>query len=126
MRFEVDEELFNTINAICTLKDEKSLADTCRRILKEAVGKELLESGIDSLTPILRRVIKEEFKLSENRLAKINAKAAIGSATAMYMTYQALRDLGTKDMPAIYEAARTKAVNFVKTPLDENVFTDKD
>ncbi|MEI4908303.1 hypothetical protein Q8G40_29925, partial [Klebsiella pneumoniae] len=74
---------------------------------------------MDTLTPLLRRIIKEEFKVSENRMAKIMAKTANAAATTMYMTYQALRDLGTRDMPKIYEAARKKGVAFVKTPLDE-------
>ena len=80
---------------------------------------------MDTLTPILRKLIKEEFKVSENRIAKIVSKSANAAATAMYMCYQVLASLGTKNMPTIYEAARKKGVNFVKTPLDELMIDEK-
>lgn len=119
MRFDVDDELYRMVEACKVMRGEERITDTCRRLLRDAAGKELLENNMDTLSPMLRRIIKEEFKVSENRLAKIVAKAANATATTMYMCYQVLRSLGTKDMPKIYEAARRKGVAFVKTPLEE-------
>jgi negative regulator of replication initiation len=119
MRFDVDQDLYQLVDACRARKDERSMSDTCRRLLKIAAEKEMLENGVDTLTPILRRILKEELKVSENRMAKIAAKAANAAATAMYMCYQVLGDLGVKNMPKIYEIARRKGVAFVKTPLDE-------
>jgi N-dimethylarginine dimethylaminohydrolase len=119
MRFDVDEDLGLLLEGSKARRGEKNLGDTCRRLLREACKREALEDGIDTLTPILRKLIKEEFKVSENRIAKIVSKSANAAATTMYMCYQVLVSLGTKNMPAIYEAARKKGVAFVKTPLDE-------
>ncbi|MEB8638356.1 hypothetical protein P4H32_32540 [Bacillus cereus] len=126
MRFDVDDELYLLLEGSRARKGEKNLADTCRRLLHDACKREGLEDGIDTLTPIIRKLIKEEFKVSENRIAKIVAKSANAAATTMYMCYQVLASLGTKNMPAIYQAARVKGVNFVKTPLDEMIMEEKE
>lgn len=126
MRFDVDDELYLLLEGSRARKGEKNLADTCRRLLHDACKREGLEDGIDTLTPIIRKLIKEEFKVSENRIAKIVAKSANAAATTMYMCYQVLASLGTKNMPAIYQAARVKGVNFVKTPLEEMIMEEKE
>ncbi|MFS0841341.1 hypothetical protein [Paenibacillus sp. 1P03SA] len=126
MRFDIDEELERLIDASRARRGEKYMADTCRRLLQDACRREALEDGVDALTPMLRKIIKEEFKVSENRIAKITSKAANAAATTMYMCYQVLASLGTKNMAAIYETARKKGLAFIKTPLDEINLEEKE
>lgn len=119
MRFDVDDDLYKKIEACKTLANEQSNAETCRRLLLDATERQLIAAAKDTVTVTIRRVIKEEIKVTENRLAKIVGKTAIAASTAMYMCYQVLASLGIKDMSDIYQVARKKAVGFVKTPLDE-------
>lgn len=119
MRFQVDEDLYKAVEAITVRNNEDNMAETCRRLMREAVSKESLEDGMDEVTYRIRKILKEELRAPVERLAKIIAKGSIASATSMYMNYQALSDLGKRDMQVVYEACRKKAVGFVKTPLEE-------
>lgn len=119
MRFDVDEDLSLKIEACKVLLKKDNNAETCRTLLAEATERILINSGQDVLNSNLRRIVKEELKITENRLAKILSKASVAAASAMYMTYQALHSLGIENMKSVYEQARKKAVAFVKTPLEE-------
>ena len=48
-----------------------------------------------------------------------NAKAAIAAATAMYTNIEVVGQFGKVDVRTLHEAARKKAVAFVKTPSDK-------
>lgn len=108
LQFRVDEQLELAVKAIAVRRDE-DVADVCRRILREGVAKESLEDGKDEVAKIVRQTLRDVLKPFEERLAKLNAKAAISSGTAMWMNMQVLDEAGY-DAQEVYTKARKKAV----------------
>jgi|UPI0006972F80 hypothetical protein len=112
IQFRVDPDLERAIKALSVRRGEE-LADLCRRILREAVCRESLEDGADAVAKIVRQVMRDVLKPTEERLAKINAKTAIMSGTAVWMSRQVLEEAGY-DTDFIYAQARKKAVAFLQ------------
>jgi predicted transcriptional regulator len=108
LKIRVDSELKNALLALATRRGEK-LADVCRRALRDAAEKGVLSDGEDAIARIVRNCMRDVLKPTEERLAKINAKTAILSGTAMYMNMQVIEDAGY-DSHDIYTKARKKAV----------------
>ena len=108
LKIRVDSELKNALLALATRRGEK-LADVCRRALRDAAEKGVLSDGEDAIARIVRNCMRDVLKPTEERLAKINAKTAIMSGTAMYMNMQVIEDAGY-DSHDIYTKARKKAV----------------
>lgn len=108
LQFRVEPELERQIRALATRRDE-DIADLCRRILREGVARESLEDGADMVAKIVRQTMREVLKPTEERLAKISAKNAITSGTAMWMNMQVIQELGY-DSHDIYNKARKKSV----------------
>lgn len=117
MRIRLDKDLDDQLSALAVRRGETK-AELCRRLLRKAVAQELAEDAIDPILAAVRQAMGDVLKPVEERLAKINAKTAIAAATSMYMEMQVYSDLG-KDARPLYEAARKKAVAFVKTPNDQ-------
>lgn len=108
LKIRVDTDLKQALQALATRRGE-TIADVCRRVLREAVSKESLEDGKDEVAKVVRQVMRDTLKPFEDRLAKINAKNTITSGTAMYMSMQVLEDAGY-DSHDVYTKARKKAV----------------
>ena len=123
INIRVDEELDAMITALAVRRGETK-AEVCRRLLRRAAEEEYVEDSLDPVLVAVRKAMADTLKPVEERMAKINAKAAIASATAMYMAMQIYHDMG-KDARALYEEARKRAVAFVKLPHDE-LTGDKD
>lgn len=119
----IDDELDNMISAVAVRRGEKK-ADVIRRLLQKGVEEDYAQDSIDPVALAVRKAMTDVLKPVEERMAKINAKAAIASATAMYMAMQIYFEMG-KDARALYEEARKRAVAFVKLPHDE-LTGDKD
>jgi hypothetical protein len=117
MRIRLDDELDEQLTALASMRGEAK-AELCRRLLQKAVAQELAETAIDPILLAVRHAMADVLKPVEERLAKINAKTAIASATTMYMNQQVFEDLG-KNGRALHEAARKQAVAFVKTSNDQ-------
>jgi hypothetical protein len=123
VNLRIDEELDSMINAIAVRRGEHK-AEVYRRLLRKAAEEENAKDSLDPIAIAVRKTMTDVLKPVEDRMAKINAKAAIASATAMYMAMQIYHDMG-KDARALYEEARKRAVAFVKLPHDE-LTGDKD
>lgn len=117
MRIRLDRELDEQLNALAGMRGEAK-AELCRRLLQKAVAHELAQDSIDPILLAVRQAVGDVLKPVEERLAKINAKTAIATATTMYMNQQVFEDLG-KNGRALHEAARKQAVAFVKTSNDQ-------
>lgn len=117
MRIRLEQDLEKQIAALAERRGE-SKAELCRRLLRKAVQQELAGEGIDEIYISVRRAMQDVLKPVEERLAKISAKSAIASATSMYTNAEVLGSMG-KDVKAIHERSRKKAVSFVKTPNDQ-------
>jgi predicted DNA-binding protein len=92
------------------------VAVVVRRMVEEFVANEMAVAAVDVVATMLRKTIRSELKLTEDRLAKLAAKAATAAATSMYLNTQALRDLGKHDALELYQAARKKAVAYLREP----------
>ncbi|GBF35418.1 hypothetical protein DCCM_4545 [Desulfocucumis palustris] len=98
------------------------MAVIVRRIISEALASDAAVSSLDIIRSATREVIRNEVKPLENRLAKLNAKTGMASATAMFMLVQTLDDLGKHDCVEIYEKSRKKAHAYLKERNDHEVF----
>ena len=74
------------------------------------------KEGIDAITSIIRKVVKEQNKSFEDRFAAMIYKNTIPSATMMNLFLLWLENQG-EDAIAMYEEANVKAVAFANTPL---------
>lgn len=117
MRIRLDKELDDQLNALAVRRGE-SKAELCRKLLRQAVAQESAQDAIDPLLVAIRQAMGDVMKPHVERLAKINAKTAVSAATSMYMNTQVYEEFG-KDARTLYEAARKRAVAFVKQPNDE-------
>lgn len=117
MRIRLDVELEKQITALAERRGE-SKAELCRKLLRKAVQQELANEGIDEIYMAVRQAMQDVLKPVEERLAKINAKTAIAAATSMYTNAEVLGNMG-KDVRAIHERSRKKAVAFVQLPHDQ-------
>lgn len=123
IRFYVDEELHAALFALAERRGE-AVADICRRTLRETVKKETAKDSLSVIDSTVREAMEDVLRPVEERLARINAKTAIAAATAMYTNIEVLGGHMGKDALAIYEAARKKAVGYVKTP-NEQLMSDE-
>lgn len=117
LKIRIDSELKQALLALATRRGE-SLADVCRRALRDATEKGVLSDGEDAITRIVRNTMRDVLVPVEERLAKINAKVAITSGTAMFMNQQVLHDAGY-DAQEVYTKARKKAVALLQEREDD-------
>jgi len=120
----LDKSTENMIEAIAKQRGESN-QEVMRRILAKGAADELLLTfGADRLLELVRNAVHDELKPAEERMAKLSAKSAIAAATAMYTNIEVLGQLGRSDIRTVYEKARSKAVSYVKTPMESGQ-TDK-
>jgi len=117
-----DSELDKLISAEANATG-KSYAQVVRELCRDQLTNKNAEQGIDIIRSTLRTVLRDVIKPMEERLAKIEAKTAIAAATSMYLHVQMLEDIGRTDAIDMYNAARKKAVSYLRSP-DENVKTE--
>jgi len=116
IRFRVDPSMKKEWVALCQKRGE-SEAELGRKLVLNAISQGGVESGLDEIIAIIRNNMKDVMKPMEERLAAINAKTAIASATSMYMNTQVIANAG-QDAVSIYDESRKKAVNFVKSKVN--------
>jgi len=83
-------------------------------MLTESITTEAANDGIDKVTEAVRKAMRDVLRPTEDRLAKLMAKAAVAAATAMYMNVQTIADLGKHNAVEIYNEARVKAAAYLK------------
>lgn len=120
IHFRIDEKTDRKLKSLSKERGEP-VAVIVRRIIGEALAAEAAVSALDIVRSATREVIRNEIKPLENRLAKLNAKTGMASATAMFMLVQTLDDLGKHDCVDIYEKARKKAYAYLKERNDQEV-----
>lgn len=106
-----------------TDKTGKSLADVTRELIKKGLASEWLDENTDMLAHIVRQQMEAVLKPSVERLAALTSKTGHAAATSMFMTVQAFMDLVPPEKKRIprdmYEKGRKKAVEYMRTPLDD-------
>jgi len=120
IRFQ--EDTYNSLQVLAKQRGE-SMAVIARRMVEEVLAQKHAVEGMDMVTAALAKVVRRELKPVEDRMAKLTAKSAIAGATGMYLNYfviqQALGPKLTKSAKEVYEAARVKAVAYMKESGDE-------
>jgi predicted DNA-binding protein len=118
IHLRIDDELERKLKALAAGRGEP-MAVVIRNLLNDSLSAESAVTSLNVIVSAVRNVIRKELKPLEERLAKINAKTSIASATSMYLLVQVLDDLGVRNAVDIYEKARIKAIAFLKEPVKE-------
>ncbi|MBJ6360513.1 hypothetical protein ACFOQM_04190 [Paenibacillus sp. GCM10012307] len=124
MRIRLDAELEAQLNALAAIRQE-SKAELCRRLLSNAVAQELAGEVVDPVLLMIRRAVEEAMQPGIERLAKINAKTLISSSTSMYMSQYLYEAMG-KNGQSLHDAARKKAVGFMKMSQEKMMNEDSE
>lgn len=114
----LDRETYKTLNNIAVNKNEP-LANIIRETIKEGLINKITEENADLIAVTVRQQLEIVLKPHIERLAALSSKSGHMSATAAFLNVQALMDLvpteKRKDVLAMYESARKKAVAYMRT-----------
>jgi hypothetical protein len=104
-------------------KTGKSLADTTRDLIKKGLASEWVNENTDLIAYIVRQQLEAVLSPKVERLAALSSKTGHAAAAAMFLNVQAFMDLLPPEKRKIpremYEKARKKAAEYMRTPLDE-------
>ncbi|ADL07202.1 hypothetical protein [Thermosediminibacter oceani] len=114
----LSENTYDVLNNLSS-KRKESMSLIARKILEKGLTEEAAKDGIDAVTDAVRRAMRDILKPTEDRLAKLAAKAAVAAATAMYLNTQCIADLGKNNALELYQIARTKAVAYLREKDEE-------
>ncbi|AEM79762.1 hypothetical protein [Thermoanaerobacter wiegelii] len=109
----LSEDTYEVLNNLSSRRKE-SISLIARKILEKGLTEESAKDGMDAVTEAVRKAMRDVLRPTEDRLAKLMAKAAVAAATAMYMNVQTIADLGKHNAVEIYNEARVKAVAYLK------------
>ncbi|ADH59862.1 conserved hypothetical protein [Thermoanaerobacter mathranii subsp. mathranii str. A3] len=109
----LSEDTYEVLNNLSSRRKE-SMSLIARKILEKGLKEESAQDGIDAVTEAVRKAMRDVLRPTEDRLAKLMAKAAVAAATAMYMNVQTIADLGKHNAVEIYNEARVKAAAYLK------------
>lgn len=110
---QLPEDVYQALVNLASRRDE-SISAVARKMLVESITNEAANDGIDKVTEAVRKAMRDVLRPTEDRLAKLMAKAAVAAATAMYMNVQTIADLGKHNAVEIYNEARVKAAAYLK------------
>lgn len=115
--FWLDKDMNSQILALAKRRFGDNFSQACRYLLNKALAIEAAGDSIDEISVLISKAVRRELKPTEDRLAKLTAKAAIAAGTSMFLNYFVIReapiglDRSTKE---IYEEARKKAVAMLR------------
>lgn len=116
------QEVFEQIETI-SKKEGVSLSETVRNLVNKGLSERVLEENTDLIVDIVRQQVDAVMTPHIERLAKISSKSGHMSATAAFLNVQALMDLvpdeKRKDVIEMYESARKKSVEYMRTRTDD-------
>ncbi|HRC81216.1 MAG TPA: hypothetical protein PLF27_07505 [Sedimentibacter sp.] len=122
MHLRLDDSTQEQIKKLAK-KSGISEAEATRRLIKKGLAIEWADENIDFLTKIIRDQLEIVLKPSVERICSLASKTGHMSATAAFLNVQALMDLvpveRRKDVRPMYENARKKAVEYMRTPTNE-------
>lgn len=121
MIFSTDQKTYDLINLIAA-KKKCSNSEILRELINNSLQVNALNANMDLITEIVRNEILTALKPSVERLASLEVKTCMASATAMYLSAEALEKFVAPadrvQMQEAYSKARKKAVSYTKGKED--------
>lgn len=122
-RFSInlDEDTASKVENLAKQNDQ-SLAEATRDLIKKGLAAEWVNENTDLIAHIVRQQLEVVIKPHVERLAALESKSGHAASTAMFLNVQAFMDLLPPEKRKIpkdmYEKARKKAVEYMRTPLE--------
>lgn len=95
-----------------------SKSEIVRKATQEYINPKVSKENIDYITKIIRLEIKNTQEPDFERIISLLAKTCIMSATSAFLTAETINrfvpDNKQQDVKEVYDAARLKAVNYLK------------
>ncbi len=118
--------LHNQLKTLATTRGEP-VAEVIRRLLEQGSSTEIVAQGLETITTAIRKTIRAELKSTENRMAKLSAKATKFAGATIYLT-EFLRISSSSDKKAasassadrIKEAMSWAARQMMRREEDDN------
>lgn len=127
MTFE--PEMFEQIKQIAR-KENKPIGAVIRDLIDDSLKMKVTTDNIDLVTQIIRTQLRDVLQPSVDRLAALSAKTCVQSATAAYLSAEAINRFvppsQQEDVASTYEMARRKAVRYTKNRIDLNEGDEQD
>lgn len=116
-----DIDTYNQIKLVAH-KSGKSMSELVREWSIQGLNGTLTEQNMDFIVPIVREQLKSILDPAVNRLAALSAKTCVQAGAAAYLSAEAILrfvpEHRSEDVFEAYEAARKKAVQYMKRSGD--------
>lgn len=100
-----------------------SMSEVCRSYVIDGLNGDLTKSNIDFISAIIREQLKIVLRPSVERLAALSAKTCMQASTSAYLNAEAIAKFVPVelqlDVQNAYNAARKKAVKYIKQRADD-------
>lgn len=117
LTIRLEEDQYNQLKNLAASRNNTPLAELAREILANGLAADVLDTQRDIMKEVVRLAVDDALKPSVNRLASIEAKGSIMSATATFLSMLVLNQIGKIEQERVYELyndARKKAYLFVR------------
>lgn len=98
--------------------ENKAVSAVVRELMEEALTLRITSENVDFITKIIREQVRDVMQPSVERLAALNAKTCVQSATAAFLCAETINRFVPpalqEDVVNVYEAARKKGVAYTK------------
>lgn len=119
---KIDEDVYGVIEKMAK-KNGENFSEQARILLGKSLNLEWFKDNEDQMASLIRSQMEIVIKPHIERLASLSAKTGHMASTATFLNVQAFMDLVVpekkKDVKVLYENARKKAVEYMRTPTDE-------
>ncbi len=105
-------------------KNGISVAVLTRDILEKHLSQETIKNAANVVAITVHEIVKEVVNLEAERLAKLIIKTMKASAAGIYLTMQAIEDIGQNKGSEILEEAFRMAVKYIKVSYDPKDYID--
>lgn len=120
--FSVTDEMYDTVEKLAAQRGCK-IAEVSRDLLKQSLDQKVMAANMDLITNIIKTQVDMAMKPHIERLASLEAKTAMASATSMYLTAETLEKFVAPEervrIQDAYNAARKKASEYIRGKSNE-------
>ncbi len=118
----LDKETYDKLNKIAQSRNE-SLASVIRETIEKGLALDWVDENTNLIAQIVRQQMEIVIKPHIERLAALSSKTGHMASTATFLNVQAFMDLvpleRKKDVRILYEKARKKAVEYMRTRTED-------